>query len=113
METDKEFLKERYIPAVISESSGEYTLPDYNTDVKRLLSINARAVPSSSFMDGETLECVGVVAYDIIYLDSENNLTHCEFTTDYELRVKCNSESYHKEYQPFLVKLTHFFTLSF
>ncbi|MBQ9084095.1 MAG: DUF3794 domain-containing protein [Clostridia bacterium] len=94
METDKEFLKERYIPAVISESSGEYTLPDYNTDVKRLLSINARAVPSSSFMDGETLECVGVVAYDIIYLDSENNLTHCEFTTDYELRVKCNSESY-------------------
>ncbi len=94
METNKEYLRERQMPAFISESTGEYTLPDYNTDVKRMLCVSAKAIPSSKFMDGETLECVGVVVYEIVYLDSENNLTHCEFTTDYELKIKCNSESY-------------------
>ena len=94
METEKEYLRERRMSAIICESNGEYTLPDYNTDVKRVLCVSAKAVPSSKFMDGEMLECVGIVAYEVVYLDSENNVTHCCFTTDYELKIKCNSETY-------------------
>ena len=94
METEKEYLRQRRMPPIVCESGGEYTLPDYNTDVKRVLCVSARAVPSSKFMDGEMLEFVGIVAYEVVYLDSENNVTHCGFTTDYELRVKCNSDTY-------------------
>lgn len=94
METEKEYLRQRHMPPIVCESGGEYTLPDYNTDVKRVLSVSAKALPSSKFMDGEILECVGIVAYEVVYLDSENNVTHCSFTTDYELKVKCGSENY-------------------
>lgn len=94
METEKKYLRQRHLPLIVCESGGEYTLPDYNTDVKRVLCVSAKALPSSKFMDGEMLECVGIVAYEVVYLDSENNVTHCGFTTDYELKVKCSSESY-------------------
>ena len=46
MDTTKEFIKERVISQALCESVGEYSLPDYNTDIKKLLLTNARAVPS-------------------------------------------------------------------
>ncbi len=92
METNREYLCERGVSSLASESVGDYTLPDYNTDVKKMLHIKARAVPSSGFVDADTAEFCGIVAYDVVYLDSENSVTSCSFSTDYEIAVRCRSE---------------------
>ena len=94
METNKEFIKDRVISGLISESSGDYALPDYNGDVKKILFTSARAVPSGKFPSTDTVQFSGAVEYSIVYLDGENNITHCEFTTDYDIAVKCSEESY-------------------
>ena len=94
MEINKEFIKDRVISGLISESAGDYALPDYNGDVKKILFTSARAVPSGKFPSADTVQFSGAVEYSIVYLDGENNITHCEFTTDYDIAVKCNEESY-------------------
>ena len=94
IEKEMEYLAERGASGVLSESCGDYSLPDYNTDVKRILQVKARPVPSSmGFIDGDSAEYSGIVEYEVVYLDSENNLTSCAFTTDYELAMKTRGES--------------------
>ena len=76
------------------ESSSEYILPDYLGDVKKLMMTSARAVPSGSFDGDEQTECAGIVAYDVVYLDSENKLSAASFTSDYDFSFPKNGESY-------------------
>ena len=94
MQTEKEYLIGKEINALRCESVGEYSLPDYNGDVKKLLAIKTKVFPSGKFVGEDTLELSGTVAYEVVYLDSENNTTHAEFSTDYEAAVKINSETY-------------------
>ena len=94
MDTTKEFIKERVISQALCESVGEYSLPDYNTDIKKLLLTNARAVPSGTYQNGDMLEVVGNVYYDMVYLDGENGITHLDFTTDYSMVFKVSAEDY-------------------
>ena len=89
---EKEFLTDKAISSLYSESVGEYSLPDYHTDVKKLLLIKVRAVPSGKFINSDSIEFSGTVCYDIVYLDSENRVTGCAFSTDYEVAVKCQSD---------------------
>ncbi len=72
---------------VYAECAAEYILPDYKGDVKRILHIEAQALPSGSFSDSEETELAGVAAFDVLYLDAENKLTSVSFSTDYSLRV--------------------------
>ena len=70
--------------AQIFESHGEYHLPDYAGDIKKMLGSSARIVPTGKFFGGEEVQFAGSVHYDFWYLDSENTLTHEAFSTDYE-----------------------------
>ena len=94
MQTEKEYSALREIASLRCESVGEYSLPDYNGDVRKILTVRTKVFPSGKFVGDDSLEISGTVGYEIVYLDSENNITHTEFTTDYEAAVKINSETY-------------------
>ncbi len=94
MHTEKEYLEERRILNLRSESNGEYSLPDYNTDVKKLLMVSAEVVPSGKFPSDSAVEYSGVISYNVIYIDSDNQVTHAEFTTDYDLSVRTDGDRY-------------------
>lgn len=94
MQREKEYLAAREITGLRCETSGEYPLPDYNGDVKKILALKTRVLPSGKFASDDSLEFSGSVGYDVVYLDSENNVTHAEFVTDYDAAIKINSESF-------------------
>lgn len=96
MEIKKEadYVRSRKCPDVYTESQTEHVLPDYLGDVRKLLFTSAQVRPSAKFAGGEEVECSGVVVYNIIYLDSDNNITSEEFTSDYDYSVKCSGEGY-------------------
>lgn len=94
METNKEYTRERRTLSEGNISAGEYILPDYKGDVKKLLYQTARCECSEGYLNGDRLECTGVVVYDIVYLDNEDNLTPVSFTTDYEITAKVDPEKY-------------------
>ena len=94
MQTEKEYLIGREINSLRCESVGEYSLPDYNGDVKKILMVKTKVFPTGKFVGDELLEFSGSVGYEVVYLDAENTVTHAEFSTDYDAAVKINAESY-------------------
>ena len=94
MQTQKEYLSGREISALRCESLGDYSLPDYNGDVKKVLAVKTKVFPTGKFVGDDLLEFSGSIGYDVVYLDSENTVTHAEFTTDYDGALRINSETY-------------------
>lgn len=91
--TKKDFIKRERCSDVYSESTAEYTLPDYNGDIRRILFTDACVRPAGKFEGGDDVQFSGIVVYTVVYSDSENNLTSVSFTSDYDLSVKCSSET--------------------
>ena len=94
MEINRKYIKDRVISEVYSESVGDYVLPDYNGDVRKILFTKARVLPSGKFPSGDSVQFAGVVSYNVVYLDNENNVTHCDFTADYDVGVKCCEDTF-------------------
>ena len=94
MQTEKEYFSSKEVRGLRCESVGEYSLPDYNGDVKKVLTVKTKLFPSGKFVGDESLEFSGTVAYDVVYVDAEGTITHAEFTTDYDAAVRINAESY-------------------
>ena len=88
------FQKECGADAVYTESACEYVLPDYQGDVKKILSAEAKVTPSGKFVGSSDVEFAGIVAYDILYADSEGKLTNASFTSDYEVSLPVSEDGY-------------------
>ncbi|MBQ7300765.1 MAG: DUF3794 domain-containing protein [Clostridia bacterium] len=61
-----------------SEQNGEFSLPDYLPDVRRVLRVTAAPRVTGKFMNGERLELEGEVGMTLLYLSEEN--TVCAFS---------------------------------
>ena len=94
MQAEKEYLTGREIVGLRCESAGEYSLPDYNGDVKKILEVKTKVFPSGSFPSDDSLDFSGTVSYEVVYLDGDNNVTHAEFSTDYDAALRINAETY-------------------
>ncbi len=80
------------------ESSCEYILPDYLGDIKRVLTSSAKIIPSGRFNQEGIVECAGVVAHELVYLDSENKPSAASFTSDYDFTFPIDPEIYKDAY---------------
>lgn len=74
-------------------SSFEYTLSDYQGDVKRVLYSSVTVGEGARFANGDAVECSGVIECNIVYQDTEGRLTPVSFTGDYDLNVRCDGEA--------------------
>ncbi len=79
-------------PEIFTESSADYSLPDYNTDVRKILFTDAEVRPASRFVGDGEVELSGIVVYTVVYSDNEGRLESVSFTSDYDLTAKCNTE---------------------
>ena len=79
------YRKTEVVEQPFCESGTEYILPDYLGDIKKLLSSEARVIPSGKFVGGGEAQFAGIVEYTVLYLDKEGKLSSTVFTSDYEL----------------------------
>lgn len=92
--TDVSYLKNIKCADVYTESQTDYTLPEYQADVRKILFSEVALRPSGRFAGGDEVEFSGVAVYNVIYLDAEGGIGSAEFTSDYDYTVKCSSDSY-------------------
>ncbi len=59
--------------AAALEVGGEYTLPDYLPQIKRILRTDCQVLGGNQFQRGEETEVSGAVRYYVLYLDEEGN----------------------------------------
>jgi hypothetical protein len=91
---ETQFMETRRLEGQRCECSAEISLPDYNTDVRKILYFSATPHHISSFASADALECSGEVVFDVIYLDFEGAVSSASFSGDYNFKVKCDTENY-------------------
>ncbi len=89
-----EFQRNARYGDITCESGCDYTLPDYKSDVRKVLFTNAEVCQSGKYLDGDELSCSGIVNYKIIYLDSEGKIEGADFSSDYDFVAKIQTDSY-------------------
>lgn len=94
MELNREYTRERSISIDGVQSSGDYTLPDYQGDVRKILYTSASLQDGGKFHNGDALDCIGTVTYKIVYSDADGRVTPVCFSSDYEFSIKCPGEEY-------------------
>lgn len=92
--TSTEFTKRERIGDVYTDTAADYSLPDYCTDVRRILFTKADVLPSGKFETGESVEFSGIVSYTVVYVDAENQIGEASFSSDYDFAVKCDAQTF-------------------
>ena len=59
---------------VVTELSEEFSLPDYQPEMKRLLRVKATVLPSDQYVGAGNAECAGHVDYSILYTGNDGAL---------------------------------------
>lgn len=72
---------------VISEVAGDFSLPDYQPEIKRLLRVSATAQPPSHYIGGGVAEFSGTVDYCVLYAGNDGQIYCFPTSTEYSFRV--------------------------
>lgn len=78
---------------VTDELSGDFTLPDYQPEIKRLLRITASVLPPSKYIGDNEAEFAGNVDYYVLYTGSDNEVYCAPLTTEYKIDVPVDQDS--------------------
>ena len=66
-----------------SDAGGDFTLPDYMPEIKRLLYVSASALPEGKFLGGGVLELDGVMSYNAVYVGDDDSLNAAPLNIEY------------------------------
>ena len=87
-----------YIPlcerSVSVEISNDFTLPDYQQEIRRVLCIEAEPQPPSSYAGDSSAEFNGTVEIRLTYISADGTLCTAPLTTDYSFSVpyECDTQ---------------------
>ncbi len=70
-----------------TELAGDFTLPDYQPEIKRLLKIWASVLPASGYVGMGDAEFAGNVDYYVLYMGGDNEIYCAPITSDYVINV--------------------------
>ena len=68
---------------VTGEGGGEYTMPDYFPEIRKVISVSAQALPDSKFISGDMLEFGGTLAFTVLYIGDDGALVSVPYACDY------------------------------
>ena len=89
----KEYTRIRRESDIYTDTAADYSLPDYNGDIKKILYTSATVLPAAKFNDSDSVSSSGIVTYEVIYLNSENKIDHVSFNSDYDISAKLRGDS--------------------
>ena len=72
---------------VLSEVSGDFSLPDYQPEIKRLLRIRPCVLPAEPYAGSGNAEFTGTLDYYVLYMGNDGGLYCAPLHTEYALSV--------------------------
>lgn len=79
--------------SVSGEITTEYSMPDYEPEVRRLLRVNAVILPPSSYVGSGTASFSGNVRFDILYSSPDGELCRTSTTEGFELSAPLEKDA--------------------
>lgn len=80
---------------VICEAAGEYTLPDYQPEIRKILHVRTAAMPAGHYLHAGQAEFAGSVPHTILYADGEGKLAAVTLEADYSFSLPLPGEGEH------------------
>ena len=75
-----------------TELSGDFSLPDYQPEIKRLLRIGASITPPNGYFSGDSLSMEGLLDYFALYMGNDNRLYCAPLSADYRFDLSLAEE---------------------
>lgn len=75
-----------------SDLSGDFSLPDYQPEIKRLLRIGVSISPPERYTAGDSVELEGTLDYFVLYMGNDNQLYCAPLSTDYRMTLPLSEE---------------------
>ncbi len=72
---------------VFTELSGDFTLPDYQPEIKRLLRVSASVLPPSKYVGNHGASLAGNLDYYVLYTGSDNALYCAPLSAEYKVEI--------------------------
>ena len=72
---------------VVTELSEEFSLPDYQPEMKRLLRVRATVLPADQYIGAGNAECAGRIDYSILYTGNDGALYCTSQSGEYQFSV--------------------------
>lgn len=89
--TDRQSYDSLQIPlldkSVYTELSGDFTLPDYQPEIKRLLQVRASVLPPSKYVGDNGASLAGGIDYYVLYTGSDNALYCAPLNAEYKVEI--------------------------
>jgi len=79
--------------SVTTELSGEFTLPDYQPEIKRLLKVTSSVLPASKYIGDREAELAGGIDYYVLYTGSDNQVYCAPLSSEYKISIPIENES--------------------
>lgn len=73
--------------AVFCEAAGDYVLPDYQPEIRKILAVRPSVLPTGRYVGGARAEFNGSVLHHVLYSDSEGKLASAALPADYSFAV--------------------------
>ena len=83
--------EKRFDTGTLAELSEDFTLPDYQAEVRRILGVRAQAVIDGKYLSGDELEADGSVIYTVCYADPDGQIAEASETSAFTARVPLKS----------------------
>ncbi len=69
------------------EAAGDFTLPDYQSEIRRILHVFTNVMPPSKYVGENSLELNGSVDFTVCYIGADGGLYSAPLSTQYSLAV--------------------------
>ena len=85
--------KKRFDMGTVCDVSEDFTLPDYQPEIRRVLGVRARATTDGKYLTGEELEIDGGVTYTVIYVGADGEVHQASENSSYTGKMPASSEN--------------------
>ena len=79
---------------IVSEMSSDFSLPDYQPEIKRLLRVTASMLPPSKYFGAGEAEFAGNIDYYVLYMGSDNEVYCAPLTGEYSVSVPIDKDEH-------------------
>ncbi len=72
---------------VNTEAAGDYTLPDYRSEIRRILRVTETVLPPVSYVNSDSVEFNGAVDYQVLYVGADGGIYSAPVSGEYSFSV--------------------------
>ncbi|MBE6694671.1 MAG: hypothetical protein E7589_07895 [Ruminococcaceae bacterium] len=83
-----------YDKTVTTDLAGDFSLPDYQPEIKRLLRIRAAVMPPTGYCTADSIDMSGIINYFVLYVGGDNSLYCAPLSTEYSVVTPIDANSF-------------------